>query len=251
VPKLGSVKTDWYLDFFSGPFVRLWDAVVPAESTLAEVEFVLGRFKLPPGARILDCPCGAGRHAIPIAKQGFQVTGVDNSSEFLDLARQRGEGLPLELHQADMAVWRSDHAFDGAYCLGNSFGYFPHQTTVDWFAQLHAMLRPGAKFIFETSNLAEIVFTEMHDRGWYEAGGVIMLIQNHYEPWDAVLRTEFRFIENGQETRQETLQHIYTAGELRRMLEAAGFRVLELLRDLKGTEFSFGGPRLYLIAERN
>lgn len=245
------LREDWYLDFFSGPFVRLWDQVVPPQSTLAEVDFLLDRFQLPPGARILDCPCGAGRHAIPLAQRGYQMSGVDCSSEFLALAHQRSAGLPLELHEADLSVWRSSTVFDAAFCLGNSFGYFSHQKTLNWFANLHQMLQPGAKFIFESSNLAEIIFTEIHDRAWYEAGGVIMLIKNHYEPWDSVLRTEFRFIENGIETHQQTLQHVYTVGELRRMLEAAGFRVLELLRDLEGREFSAPAQRLYVIAERN
>ncbi len=39
-----------------------------AAVTLAEVE---------PGAEILDCPCGFGRHALPLAESGYVVTGFD------------------------------------------------------------------------------------------------------------------------------------------------------------------------------
>ena len=95
------------------------------------------------------------------------------------------------------------------------------------------------------------MFTEIHDRAWYEAAGILMLIENKYDPWEGVLNTDFRFIENGVQTRQQTRQHCYTAAEIRRMLEGAGFKVLHLSSDLEGTKFSPGKQRLYVISERN
>ena len=35
------------------------------------------------GAEILDLPCGYGRLAIPLARKGFEITGIDISEEFL------------------------------------------------------------------------------------------------------------------------------------------------------------------------
>ena len=38
---------------------------------------------------ILDLCCGPGRFAVPLARRGFRVTGVDRTAFFLDKARER------------------------------------------------------------------------------------------------------------------------------------------------------------------
>ncbi|HUY53748.1 MAG TPA: class I SAM-dependent methyltransferase [Candidatus Nanopelagicaceae bacterium] len=62
---------------------------------------------LPPG-RALDLGCGTGRNALWLARQGWQVTGIDGSAVGLAKAREqaRAAGLELELIQADIM----DHA---------------------------------------------------------------------------------------------------------------------------------------------
>ena len=50
------------------------------KNTVAEVDFVLEELSLPPGSRILDVGCGTGRHAVELARRGYQITGVDISS---------------------------------------------------------------------------------------------------------------------------------------------------------------------------
>ncbi len=58
---------------------------------------------LPPG-RALDLGCGTGRNALWLARQGWQVTGIDGSAVGLAKARERAlaAGLELELIQADI-----------------------------------------------------------------------------------------------------------------------------------------------------
>jgi 2-polyprenyl-3-methyl-5-hydroxy-6-metoxy-1,4-benzoquinol methylase len=48
--------------------------------------------------RVLDMPCGPGRHALEFARRGFQVTGVDLNPSFIAQAKERTEkeGLKLE-----------------------------------------------------------------------------------------------------------------------------------------------------------
>ena len=43
----------------------------------------------PAGGDLLDVPCGYGRHAIPLARAGYRVTGVDRSPTLLAEARRR------------------------------------------------------------------------------------------------------------------------------------------------------------------
>jgi ubiquinone/menaquinone biosynthesis C-methylase UbiE len=66
---------------------------------------------LPVGARILDCPCGQGRHTHLLAEAGHRVDGVDYSRALLAVAKRRGTGQALRYTRADMrrlpARWRS------------------------------------------------------------------------------------------------------------------------------------------------
>jgi ubiquinone/menaquinone biosynthesis C-methylase UbiE len=72
------------------------------------------------GARLLDIGCGAGCNAIPLAKMGWEVLGLDNSDPMLEAAAQRAEDetltdrlcfesapmeqLPVEDHSFDFVV---------------------------------------------------------------------------------------------------------------------------------------------------
>lgn len=82
--------------------------------------------QLPVGARILDCPCGQGRHAHLLVEAGYDVAGLDYSRALLALARQRGTGRALRYKQGDMRALpaRWTRRFDAVVNLFTSFGFF-------------------------------------------------------------------------------------------------------------------------------
>ena len=65
-------------------------------------EFV-DRLPISHGMRVLDVACGTGNLAIPAARQGAQVTGVDIAPNLLQQARQRAaaENLPATFDEGD------------------------------------------------------------------------------------------------------------------------------------------------------
>jgi SAM-dependent methyltransferase len=95
--------TTWYDEFASTePFARLREHVVR----------LLGSG---PG-RCLDLGCGTGLALTLLAEAGWDVTGVDASTEQLALARQRAPGI--ELLQADAhALPFDDHSFDAVISI--------------------------------------------------------------------------------------------------------------------------------------
>src|SRR5262249_49480908 len=93
-----TVATDWYQDFFTGLFVDLWLQAMPLEQTLAEADFLQKMLQVAPPARLLDVPCGGGRHSLALAERGYAVTGVDLSQEFLQAARHLAADRPLNVH---------------------------------------------------------------------------------------------------------------------------------------------------------
>jgi SAM-dependent methyltransferase len=75
----------------------------------------LGRLRLAPGLRVLECGCGTGRTACHLARQGLRVTGFERNPVMLAKARRRGEeeGAAVEWVAGDvLALPFPDASFD-------------------------------------------------------------------------------------------------------------------------------------------
>ncbi len=73
------IPSDWYDGYFEEEWLDEIALHIPEERTRKEVDFVLDRLELEPGARVLDVACGHGRHSLELARRGFVVTGIDLS----------------------------------------------------------------------------------------------------------------------------------------------------------------------------
>lgn len=68
------------------------------------------------GRRILDAGCGGGAYVQYLANKGFDVTGIDKTTEFLDVARKRGgAGTYLQADITELPF--GDNSFDCSYCF--------------------------------------------------------------------------------------------------------------------------------------
>jgi len=83
-----AVSTQWYENFFYGIANDLWDKCASPEMTTAEVDFLVGGLECKAGSRVLDIPCGNGRHCRELAKRGYRMTGFDISSEYSEAAKK-------------------------------------------------------------------------------------------------------------------------------------------------------------------
>src|SRR5919112_1315636 len=67
------------------------------------------------GGPVLEIACGTGRVAIPIARQGFAVTGLDVVPGMLEQARSKAGGLPVRWIEADARTFDLDEDLDGLF----------------------------------------------------------------------------------------------------------------------------------------
>ena len=104
-----------------------------------------------PPADILDAPTGFGRHALPLAKLGFHVVGVDRSGVQLSEARRiAGEVEWPKWIQADFRELPfEDESFDAVLCLFTSIGYRGEEGDRQAFGEFLRVLRPGAALVIE------------------------------------------------------------------------------------------------------
>jgi D-alanine-D-alanine ligase len=138
-------------------YSRLWfETFLRTQSpewTAREVDFVARQAPLSAYRALLDVCCGEGRHAIPLAERGYNVTGLDRDGDALSAAQERATslGVAARFVEGDMRHLTASVAgsFDVCVCLWQSFGYFDAATNEDILRQMSDLLRPGGRLILD------------------------------------------------------------------------------------------------------
>jgi SAM-dependent methyltransferase len=243
----------WYADFFTELPNAFWRAAVPPATTATEVDFIIRTAGLGPGDRVLDVPCGSGRHTLELARRGCRVTGLDVSAEAVDHARDAAtaERSRVDLRLGDMRDLPTDIRVDAAVCMGNAFGYLDHAGTRKFLADLAALVVPGGTMILDYGFVAEALLPHLEiEEPPMTLGGIEAVSVNEYDAANSRWITSFTFRRGDEEHRGTSVQHVYTAAEVTRLVTEAGFTQIALYGDTDETPFSFGSPRLLLVARK-
>lgn len=246
-------QSEWFDDD------ALWHALTPlmfSKERCGDAEALLPKvLKLvhPRGKDVLDLCCGPGRWAIPLAQQGFRVTGVDRMKPFLDLARRRARKarLSIEWVRQDMRDFVRPGAFDVALSMFTSFGYFDDKgEDALVLKNLFASLRPGGSLLMELAGkeiLARIfqptTSTPMPD------GSVLVERHEVFDGWSR-MRNEWTFIKDGKARTWRFHLTIYSGQELRDRLEQASFIGVKLFGSFDGNEYGLNAQRLIAVGRR-
>jgi SAM-dependent methyltransferase len=246
------MPTTWQHEFFRGIALDCWRAVIPNLPTAAETDFLAGLF---PGEsqHLLDLACGNGRHALDLAARGFQVTGVDLSEEFIAEAQSRApeNAVFIQLDMLDLPPDLGPAAgFDGAYCFGNSIGYFDHRDLRTFLAGVSRLLKPGALFVVDTGMAAESILSPLPRGRWFRFGDMFMLSEHRYQALEGRLDIDYTFIHRGPPVMHRTSSFVFTLAELSRLFAEAGLATESARSSPAGEPFVAGSPRLLLVTRR-
>ena len=88
----------WYDEFFKEDYLQVYSPFLTEQRTKEEVDFIEEILNLPTGSKILDLACGYGRHTIPLAGKGYDMTGLDYTEKFIQMAlRSLGENSTKQI----------------------------------------------------------------------------------------------------------------------------------------------------------
>lgn len=247
-----NAPSDWWRTFFTGLAVDMWLQAMPEEATRSEADFVQKVLAVPPPAKLLDIPCGGGRHSLDLAERGYAMTGVDISPIFLEHARGRANasGLSIRWEEREMRDLPWEREFDGAFSLGNSFGYLTDEDNAAFLKAVARSLKPGARFLINTGSLLETVIPSLQERAWMKLGDIYFLPDRRYDPASGRLEVEYTFIRHGRAETKKTSTRLYTYREFRRLLEEAGFSDLKAYSSMNQELFQYGAKQLFMVATR-
>ncbi len=162
-----SSSTTWWQTFFQGHFQELQLGGINNDKTPTEVDHLITTLKLLPHHRILDAPCGPGRHSLELSRRGYTVTGIDFNPPVIDRARSlaQEEGLSPEFQLGDLRSLEFDAEFDRVLCLWGSFGYFSDEENAAHLRGVYRALVPGGAFYLDAF-LTESLYPTFRARDW-------------------------------------------------------------------------------------
>ena len=139
-------------------YARYYDLMYQDKDYVGEAQFIqrLIQTYAPATTTILELGCGTGNHAMLLAKEGYQVHGVDLSQEMLGYANERCDRLSpalatrLQFSQGDLRQVRLDRKFDVVLSLFHVMSYQTNnEDLLAAFETAKAHLVPGGILIFD------------------------------------------------------------------------------------------------------
>jgi SAM-dependent methyltransferase len=238
--------------FFSDFYLRAY-AQDQRESEAEEQALAAARLAgCPAGGDLVDVPCGFGRHALPLARAGYRVVGVDRSPSLLDEARRRagGERWPKLVRADYRELPLADERFDAAVNLFTSLGYLGDEEDTKVLGEIGRVLRPGGRLVIETMH-RDLLVRRFAEQDWRLLGeGRLLLEQRTFDAASGVAQTTQTLIDTtGERESRSYSVRVYTATELVAMLARAGFAESKCYGGLDGRPLSTD-TRLVIVARR-
>lgn len=254
--KIGKIK-NWYKSFFDKYYLPLYlkKGIFSPSLAQREVDFAIKVFNLPKNSKILDLPCGQGRHSILLAQKGYQITGVDLSKTLLDLAKKLAQKEKVKIHWIRQNMRKIDfkNEFNAVINLFSSFGYFTQEKeNIMVLKLINQSLKTKGKFLLDLLNkdwfLAKLPASK---KIWWKTGANYILEDAFFDKQNKFWLNRIVIISpEGKIKRAQTYMRLYDLQEIKKCLEKTGFKILNIYGDYQGNKFFRFSPRMIVLAEK-
>ncbi|MFA1820475.1 class I SAM-dependent methyltransferase [Virgibacillus oceani] len=209
---------------------------------------------------IIDLGCGTGEIALRLAEGGYQVTGVDYSSDMLTLAAHKANNKNMSIqwvHQ-DMRdlVGFADMDLVISYC--DAINYITTEKELSAvFHRVADALKPGGQFIFDVHSLHHLEHQLMNQTfaDVTEDTSYIWFCTRGDAPGEVFHEITFFSLEGGTYIRFDELHHqrTFSIEIYKKLLADAGFRNIKLYGDfsLKNGHPKEDTERIFFLAENS
>ncbi len=207
---------------------------------------------LPVASRILDVPCGQGRHTHLLAEAGYDVDGLDYSRKLLQVARKRGTGPNLRYTRGDMRKMpgRWTRRFDAVLNLFTSFGFFAHPAEdVRAIREFVRVLKPGGVLIWHGAS-RDGVMARFLGRDWWTSGKTLFAQQREFDPLSGLLTVRSTWRRGSRSGGREHKIRLYTATRLSELFADAGLVVEQAFEGFDDRPLRRTSSEMLLVARK-
>ena len=247
-----SAGTQWWRTYFDDVFFRLHDPLFTESASRWEVSAIREMLALSFGARILDVPCGWGRHTALFAEAGLDAFGADISTDLL--ARAEPGTRPRSAHYAaaDLRMLPfADASFDAVINVFTSLGLFLDDAEdIRALIEARRVLAPDGALLLESMHRDEVIAAYAERDRWRLPDGTEIRVRRRFDPVRGISHERWRW-RSRDGTEQGEKRHalrLRTATEIDGLLRAAGFADIAYYGDWDGSPLTHDAERLIAVA---
>jgi SAM-dependent methyltransferase len=202
--------------------------------------------------RVLDVPCGFGRHTNRLAALGHHMTGVDMYPGFLELARRDADarGVQVDYRQGDMRHLDFEAEFGRVMMLFTSFGYFEDDDNFRVLINVAHALTPDGLFILDVPN-RDMAMKNLLPAHVTEKNGDLMIDRVSFDTLTGRLHNRRIVIRDGVCKDKPFFVRLFNPTELRDWLMRAGMDIEQLFGGYDGSPLSEDSRRMIVVAKRS
>jgi ubiquinone/menaquinone biosynthesis C-methylase UbiE len=250
------VNTPWWRTYFDHRYFEMHDPLFTEARSRAEVAGIRELLGLHHGARILDAPCGWGRHSILLAEAGLDVFGADLSFDLLRQAPRVPEAddvaLPPLYAAADIrSLPYADASFDAVINVFTSLGLFlSDDEDVAALCEARRVLRPGGALLLESMHRDDVVAQFAERDRWTLPDGTEVRVRRRFDAIRGISHERLQWRRGEASGRKQHSLRLRTATELAALLRAAGFADVAYHGTWDGEAFTHRHESVIAVARR-
>ena len=240
-------------------FARVYDEFMdqtPYDEWLLNILNIFKEYKIDKDAQVLDLGCGTGKMARKLAREGYQVTAVDNSMDMLEIAASEEDDHILYVLQ-DMVSLELPQQVDAAVSICDCMNYILEEEDLkEAFRRVREFLKEDGVFVFDMNShykykeiLACNTFAEDREDASF-------IWDNFYDEEEMINEYDLTVFvqEEGDLFRRycEThYQRAYSLETVRALIEKAGMEVLAIYDAFTYNKPKPDSERVYFVAREH
>jgi SAM-dependent methyltransferase len=212
-------------------------------------------------SRILELCCGTGRLTLPIAHDGYNISGVDNSSSMLEQAKVKASKADLEVEfvEADIRTLDLPEKYDLIFIPFNSIHHlYQNEDLFQAFNVVKKHLKENGLFLLDcyNPNIHYIIEGEKEQKKIAEyitkdERKVLIKQKMRYENKSQINRIEWHYYINDKfDSIQNLDMRLYFPQELDSYLEQNGFTIIHKFGSFKEEEFNNSSEKQIFVCNK-
>ena len=231
-------------------YLYFYEDIIPEEQTQKEIDFLVKELGFDYVGKVLDLACGHGRHANPLAELGFDVTGVDITKGFLEIAEKEAKEKRLNIKyvQGDMREITYVNEFERGLLLFTAFGYFEDKENFKVLQNIVKALKPGGLFCFDIPN-RDVFLKNFLPFIVREKGSDLMIDRNTFDVITGCIRCRRIEIRDGNRKDKNFFIRLYNFTEIKDLLERAGLKIEKVFGDWDSSPLTNDSSKMIIISK--
>jgi len=196
--------------------------------------------------------CGFGRHTIPLAKKGYDMTGLDYTEKFIRMAEEKAkeENIQIEFLVGDMRKIPFENHFAGVISYYTSFGFFSDEENLEVLRGVSKALKKEGRFLLDIMN-RDILVKDFQSKDWHRTeDGTVVLEERNWDLKTGKIKNHTTILDKKGERKRWFEVRLYTLEELNYLLEKVGLKIIETYGRKDKTPYSVDSPRLIILSQK-